>query len=75
MINENKDQIALPLKKHSNIMAFRRNIEKFIADAMGPEQVGQFLDELFSGRFKPPVNLSAARPPALPTATTTSSTK
>jgi len=66
MLNDVKADIEFPIKKQSQIMALRRNIERFIGDAMGPNQVGNFLNELYSGRFYPPVNLSAARPRKFP---------
>jgi hypoxia-inducible factor 1-alpha inhibitor (HIF hydroxylase) len=54
MKSETKD-VQLPIKKHSQIMAFRRNIEKFIGETMGPTNVGQFLDEIYTGRFSGPL--------------------
>ena len=36
MLNEAKEKLQLPLKKQSQIMAFRRNVEKFIGEAVGP---------------------------------------
>jgi len=51
MNNDSKENVTLPLKKQSQIMAFRRNVEKFIGDAIGHGNVGQFLEEMYSGRF------------------------
>jgi len=51
MPNDKLEPLQLPIKDQSRIMALRRNIEKFIGDAMGGAAVGKFLEELFTDRF------------------------
>lgn len=54
MRNDTKaEDIQFPLRKQTQIMAFRRNIEKFIADTMGANNVGSFLNDMYEGRFGP----------------------
>jgi hypoxia-inducible factor 1-alpha inhibitor (HIF hydroxylase) len=53
MKDDKIEDVSFPLKKQTHIMAFRRNIEKFIAQTMGPANVGTFLEEMFTGRFNP----------------------
>lgn len=53
MKDDKIEDVSFPLKKQTHIMAFRRNIEKFIAQTMGPANVGTFLEEMSTGRFNP----------------------